>query len=78
MTENDKTNILCVFCYRQPCDTCVMYKVGCTRASYETILKTARKNIEIARKKIAEMKKEDNVRVEVLAAYKLFSGVKME
>lgn len=78
MTENDKTNILCVFCYRQSCLTCVMHKVGCTRASYETIWNTARKNIGIAREKIAEMKMEDGVRVEVLAAYKLFSGVKME
>lgn len=78
MTENDKTNILCIFCYRQDCVTCVMRKAGCTGGSYKTILETARKNIGIAKEKIAEMKRDNSVRDEILAAYKLFSGVKME
>lgn len=78
MTENDKANILCIFCYRQDCVTCVMHKVGCTRGSYKTILETARKNIGIAKEKIAEMKRDNSVRDEILAAYKLFSRVKMK
>lgn len=78
MTENDKTNILCVFCYRQVCETCVMHEVGCMRAPCKTIWETARKNIEIAREKIAEMKRDNNARDEILAGYKLFSGVKMK
>ena len=78
MTGEDKTNILCVFCYRQDCVTCVMRKVGCNGASYKTIWETARKNIGIAKEKIAEMKRDNNVRDEVLAGYKLFSGAKMK
>lgn len=78
MTEKDKHNILCVFCYGQLCRTCVMKKVGCSRASCKTIWETARKNIGIANEKIAEMKRGDNLRDEILAGYKLFSGVKME
>ena len=78
MTENDKINILRVFCYRQVCETCVMRKVGCTKASYETIWETARKNIGIANEKIAEMKRDNNMRDDILAGYKLFSGVKMK
>lgn len=78
MTEKDKGNILCIFCYRQVCETCVMDKVGCTRASYKTVLETARKNIRIANEKIAIMKRANNLRDEALAGYKLFSGVKME
>lgn len=78
MTEEDKTNILCVFCYQQVCKTCVMDKVGCAKASYETIWETARKNIGIANEKIAEMKRDNNMKVEMLAGYKLFSGVAMK
>ena len=78
MTENDKTNILCVFCYQQFCETCVMGKVGCTRASYETVWETARKNIGIAKEKIAEMKRDNKMRDDILAGYRLFSGVAMK
>ena len=78
MTEDDKTNILRVFCYGQDCITCVMHNIGCTRASYETIWGTARKNIGIAKEKIAEMKRDNNMKGETLAGYKLFSGVKMK
>ena len=78
MTEEDKTNVLCVFCYGQACETCVMDKVGCTRASCKTVWETARKNIGIAKEKIAEMKRDNNARDEVLAGYKLFSGVAMK
>lgn len=78
MTEKDKGNILCIFCYRQVCETCVMDKIGCTRASYETIWETARKNIGIANEKIAEMKRDHNMRGDTLAGYKLFSGVTMK
>lgn len=74
----DKGNILCIFCYGQACETCVMDKIGCTRAPYEAIWETARKNIGIANEKIAEMKRDHNMRDEALAGYKLFSGVKME
>lgn len=77
MTENDKTNILYVFCYRQGCGTCVMHKIGCENASYKTVFETARKNIGIAKEKIAEMKRDNNLRGETLAGYRLFSGVKM-
>ena len=78
MTEDDKINILRVFCYHQTCETCVMDKIGCTSASYETIWETARKNIGIAKEKIAEMKRDNNMKGETLAGYKLFSGVKMK
>ena len=78
MTEDDKINILRVFCYQQDCVTCVMRKAGCTGASYKTIWETARKNIGIAKEKIAEMKRDDHIKVETLAGYKLFSGVKMK
>ena len=78
MTEDDKTNILRVFCYGQVCETCVMDKVDCTRASYETVWETARKNIGIAKEKIAEMKRDNKMRDDILAGYKLFSGVAMK
>lgn len=78
MTENDKANILCIFCYRQVCETCVMHEVGCTRAPYKTIWETARKNIRIANEKIAEIRRDNNTNDEILAAYKLFSWAKMK
>ena len=78
MTENDKTNIIFVFCYNQTCETCVMDKIGCTRASCKTVWETARKNIGIAKEKIAEMKRDNNMRDETLAVYRLFSGVAMK
>lgn len=74
----DKCMILQVFCYGQPCETCVMDKIGCTLASYETIWETARKNIGIANEKIAKMKRDDNLQDEALAGYNLFSGVTMK
>lgn len=74
----DKDIILHIFCYGQFCGTCVMDKIGCTQASYETIWETARKNIGIANKKIVEMKRSNNLRDDTLAGYNLFSGVTMK